>query len=482
MNNNICQIIVSYNSKEILIDIDPYEDEVYNTFIKILAEKTGEQNILINYKLMCINSNIPYLLIDENNFWNILHEERKGKKLKLFMNKLEKNEEDDFGEEAFLGGVKAYNDNEFDDDFNEDFENKDKLSLEKEVNNKVNQEEIIQKEEIEKLEEMDNNKNSINNNYENIEKNENIKNKDNKNAISNNNNIDIKKEEIINYNTNKKVDNIIDEISINNKKNNNNLLNNTFDKESCFFCEKILNNIKYICIICNNMVLCNSCGENHDHPCFIYKTPFISSLKETFNFINKNYLFSTNTFSKKSQRNISVFLMGDKNISLRPNKGILIPLKIKNNSNEEINSSEFIIIVKGNKYLKISYDLSKKFKVLENSFYIIKLKCITPNKLCKEKIHIELFSHQYILKENNNQNIDLEIEINEDKDEEDLNYKLFFNEMAILYNKEHKNILISLIEKELKEYDVDDVIELVINFNWDIKKVLDYIKNLQEES
>lgn len=236
---------------------------------------------------------------------------------------------------------------------------------------------------------------------------------------------------------------------------------------------------KYVCTICENTLLCDSCEERHYHPSLIYKTPFISSLKDTYNFIDKTYPFNSNIFSIKSLNNLSISLMGDKNICLRKYKGILIPIKINNDSNSIIDSSNFIIIVKGNKLINITYNSSDHFKIAPNSFYILKLKCMTPNTLCKENINIQLFSNKILLKQNNNLKFNINIEINEDNDEENLNSKLCFNEMVILYNKEHKNILISLLENELKGYNSDDIIDLVLEYNWDKKKILKYISSLQ---
>ena len=111
MNESI-QISVSYNSKEILIELENYEldEDIFTKFIDQLSEKIGQKNILSNFKLMAINTNIPYLLVEENNFWNILHEERKDGILKLFMNKQEKNEEekvDEGADELFFSGIKS---------------------------------------------------------------------------------------------------------------------------------------------------------------------------------------------------------------------------------------------------------------------------------------------------------------------------------------------------------------------------------------
>jgi hypothetical protein len=265
-------------------------------------------------------------------------------------------------------------------------------------------------------------------------------------------------------------------------KGSNDLLNDIFIKESCSLCNENLSKIKYICIICENTILCDTCGEKHEHPCLIYKTPFISSLKETYTFITKNYSFPLNVFSKKHQRNLSISLMGDNNICLRPNKGALIPIKVMNNNNVTINTSQFIILVKGNKLIHISYDTHSNIKISPNTSWILKLKCITPSQLCKEKINIELYSSNFILKPNDNLKIDFNIEINEDKDEEQLNYKLFYNEMVILYNKEHKQTMVSLLENELKDYRLDDdIIELFLMCKWNKKNILQRVSSFKQQ-
>ena len=91
--NEINKIIVIYNAKEILIEFNKEELNPFDSFIKILGEKTGEQNIINNFELMPINTNMPYILIDANNFINIISEKIKDENLKIFMNKKEKEEE-----------------------------------------------------------------------------------------------------------------------------------------------------------------------------------------------------------------------------------------------------------------------------------------------------------------------------------------------------------------------------------------------------
>ena len=259
------------------------------------------------------------------------------------------------------------------------------------------------------------------------------------------------------------------------------ILKNIFIKESCTVCGQSLKNIKYICVICMNVLLCDSCEEKHNHPCLIYKTPFISSIKETYNFITNNYPSYSNLLTKKSQRNLSISLMADKNIYLRKNKGVLIPIKIMNNSNISVDSKDFIVLIKQNKLINISYNSNSYFQISPNSSYILTLKCITPDVLCKEDIIAEIFSNKFILKHNENLRINFSIEINEDNEEEDLNLKLCFNEMAILYNKEHKRIMVSMLENELAGNNIEDVIEVLLQYNWNKEEVLKYVSSLRGE-
>ena len=499
MNESI-QISVSYNSKEILIELENYEldEDIFTKFIDQLSEKIGQKNILSNFKLMAINTNIPYLLVEENNFWNILHEERKDGILKLFMNKQEKNEEekvDEGADELFLSGIKSSSsigkDNDDDDDFNdEDFGQRDTFSEKKEekiskeeendLNNNNDSEKKEQKDDIDIKDNINiNNNNDINDNNFKINDNLMLSDNDKKNE----------KKELETKENEEKKNNIyllekVDDIEKDKEKNSISkdvILKNIFIKESCTVCGQSLKNIKYICVICMNVLLCDSCEEKHNHPCLIYKTPFISSIKETYNFITNNYPSYSNLLTKKSQRNLSISLMADKNIYLRKNKGVLIPIKIMNNSNISVDSKDFIVLIKQNKLINISYNSNSYFQISPNSSYILTLKCITPDVLCKEDIIAEIFSNKFILKHNENLRINFSIEINEDNEEEDLNLKLCFNEMAILYNKEHKQIMVSLLENELAGNNIEDVLEVLLQYNWNKEEVLKYVSSLRGE-
>ena len=511
--NQIIKLSVSYNQNEFLIELNENELNIYDIFIKLLSEKTGEENIINDFLLMPVNTNMPYILIDENNFENILEENHLEENIKIFMNKKEKNEEEEEENEQndFIlnnknnnnkNEIKKKSSDDFDDDFSDEDNNDkdDKNIIQKE--NKENINKIIEKNEIKdeikneiKDEIKDINTNTFNKisnkpkkeitikkEFDNIFENENL----NINKIES----EIEKEkegkEELNLFSKKftYTDLFLDDDNNNNSKSNKSSKKKEkkqkiiFENELCMKCNSPLLSKKYICLICPNTIFCSNCELKHDHPCLIFKSKFISSLKETYNFIKKQYFSSSNTNSKKQKKNITLVFKGDKDICLRPNKGSLLNIEIYNHNDSTIFSNDILLLIKGNKLIDISYDTLNKYQVLPHKSSIVNIKCISPKELCKENIIIELFSNRYILKENKSLKINLNIEVNNDKEEENLNNKLNYSDKIIFYNKEHKKIIVSLLENELKGMDAEDFIDTLIKYNWNKEK---FLKNSVKE-
>ena len=537
MSNDLIRISVLYDSKEIILDLNPLDDDIYDKLIKSLEESSGIKNIEKNFKLTTLNSNIPYLLIDENNLWTILNEDRKEENLKILMNKIEFNEKEEDEEDIFSSGLQRvtkgnYEDfgeiEYFPDDKNEE-DNKDNNesnninNIENDDENKNNDIQVDIKENNIDNTNNDNNDLDIINiedklnminlgNIENNSQNNNIKEKNKEEKkdesgddfndlelLTPNQDYDRKEKEKEEEDYDGKDDiikiddfkNIIKEFKKENeeeihkiKKIKKNKFSknkeNVFKNEICSICEQNLSSIKYICALCEKIILCEECEKVHNHPCFIYKSNFISSLNDTYKFITKNY---ENIFVTKSKffsltiknYDLSLSLIGDNNICFRPNKKVLIPIKVINNTNKIINSSKFMMIIKGNKLINLSYNESQIFKILPKSFYIIKLVCETPSKLCTENISLELYSAKKSFKIINNKKINICIEINEDQNEEKLNNNDLINnnENIICYNKEHKEILLSLLENHLNGQNPIEVINELIKYNWDKEKMLE---------
>ena len=467
--NQLIKISVSYNSNEILIELDDSDFDIFDTFIKILAEKTGEQNILNNFELMPVNTSMPYILIDENNFSNIIYEKISDEYIKIFMNKKEKNEEEE--ENDIINNNENINKNKIKEDDDDFSDHEDDNIQEENTKETINIKQKGKDNEIELKNEIKDENKIESDNFKNIkneiiinEESDDIFEKDNININNLKENNETKEKKIMR----KKI--IAEDLFL--KKEKNEKEENIFENEFCSKCNSPLLSKKSICIICSNIILCSNCELYHDHPCIIFKSNFISTLKDVYNFMNKQYNSSSNISKKTKKVILGLSFIGDKDIFLRPNKGTLLPIQINNNSDITIFSSDIMILIKGNKFLEISYDSYTKYKIPPNKSKVVHLKCVTMDKLCKENITIEIFSNRYILKENKNLKINLNIEVNNDKVEEDLNIKLNYNEMVIFYNKEHKEILVSLLENELKGYNPEQIVEILRKNNWNKEKCM----------
>ena len=142
MLGEFTKIVVVYNSNEISIQLDSFDDNMYSSLIKVLSETTNEKNIVKDFKLMALNTSVPYLLVDENNLWNIIREVKSDGYLKLFMDKnvtTEKDEDDD----TMFSGVKIKEEKNFDDDF-DDFDSNTETKNDKNEND-VDKEKQINK-------------------------------------------------------------------------------------------------------------------------------------------------------------------------------------------------------------------------------------------------------------------------------------------------------------------------------------------------
>ena len=258
---------------------------------------------------------------------------------------------------------------------------------------------------------------------------------------------------------------------------------NLFKSEICSLCGNGMSSFKYICSICENCNLCERCEEIHIHPCFKYKTLFLSNITDTYKYIDKNYNYKIPIDSKKitklirKEYNLKIVPMTDLEFSLRPNKIIDIPIKVLNLSDEEINSSQFIVIVKNNKLINISYQVDKIFVIKPNEEYELKLLCRTSTTKCKEKIHVEIYSAELRIRMSSRLNFDLEIEINDDEDDEKLNQELNNDKYAIFHTKLHKKIILSFLYfNENWKKDMKKVCEALRTNKWDTTKSINCIK------
>ena len=517
------KVLVKYKGNEELIDIEINEDNLYNSFLDIFRQKFNENDPLRNkFKITTINTSVPYLLLDENNISNIIKEKLPNDEpLKLLLTKEENFEEitrDSFADDFISGYVNAKNDSMDEEDFKDDdfiiINEKTNLDeLAKKIRNEQDESKENKEEEIIKIlsnsfskeEEKKDNKlvkerkistenniniNEIKNN--NINNDENLNLDDNLKLTFTNENSKInddKDNSKININGKKK--NTSEKKNAKNKSKINkfssnlpilplNIPKNIFNKEICTLCKNSMSTFKYICSICENCNLCEKCEDIHIHPCFKYKTNFLSNLTDTYKYIDKNYNYKIPIDSKKMTKlirkeyNLKIVPMTDLKFSVRPKKVIDIPVKVLNLSDHEVNSSQFIVLIKNNKLINISYEVDRIFLIKPHEEYELKLLCRTSTCYSKEKINIEIYSAELQIRMSSRLSFDLEIEVNEDKEDEKLNKELNNDNYAIFHTKQHKQIILSMIYyKEDWKYDLKKVCQILRDNKWDTNKSME---------
>ena len=454
------RINVLYQGKEKILE---FNQEDYNTFDSFMKKIKDEFNLTQIYQLMAMNSSEQFLILTQDNYMKVLNEDI-PEGLKLFMSEMVKASEGvNIIEEENKEKI-----NEEDDDFvieNDNIENKN-INIEEEKTKNENEENKIEEDNINNEEKEDDNnfggyKSVV------IRSNTNLEDKEDNFEIKIKN---IFGEEDDNYYTRNKY--ILTSKNIDKK---------TFNSEKCLICNNKLKGIKYICCICDQCILCEECELYHNHPCFKYKTKFISSLYDTCDFINKYYdyklPYESTSYSKffRKEYDLKIEPYSDLEFSLRPNKVINIPLKILNYSRETLDSNQFIILIKNQKNIYLSpYKENYKIKGEE---YFINIKCITPDRTCeKENILIEIYSQELPIKSSRRLIYEYNIEVNYDSEDDKLNMELKNDESIYCFNKEHKRIALNLLKSSGNQYKIKNIMNCLFENNWDSNKALKALK------
>lgn len=204
--------------------------------------------------------------------------------------------------------------------------------------------------------------------------------------------------------------------------------NAIFD-DCCSICSSKIYFNKYICVICENCILCPKCEVEHEHPVLKCKFNQLSTLKDIYIYIN-----TKNEEIKKNKNSGAAGFLGDifsskyelklecnsNSFSMRPNQKKNIPVTIQNLSGSEFDSdkNKLVLFGRNNKDLKI-YSTYIKETINKNE-EIDALITIESNKECKVyDFSIELFSLMCNKLKSNILNF--KVEINEDKEDEEVN-------------------------------------------------------------
>lgn len=471
-----------------IFEINLEENNTYESFLKKLNEEFNRKN---TYQLMATNSSEQFTILNSNNYLNILNEDI-PEGLTLFMSEIVKAPE---GMESNAETNKEEKGETMDEEDDADF-----IIENTQINEEINKNNNIINIEQEKNndnKEQDKLNENIDNDNQNI-----IKEEENELNNNNTNNNPFFRSVVLKDQNNSINDNSHNLEKINNlflddrqKEENKDLINKNyilssslvnhemFKLENCSKCNSALKGIKYICCICDNYNLCEECELSHIHPCFKYKTQFISNIVETSNFIDKCYgfklPFESTGYSKlfRKEYDLKILPMSDLSFCLRPNKKINIPIKIVNYSKETIKSSQITIICKNQKNIFLSPNEFEKYTIEAGKEHILNIKCIAPEKTgIKENIFIEIYSNELNIKSSRRLSYEYIIEVNFDTEDDKLNMELKNNDYIFCFNKEHKKLALKLLKLCNNEYKIQNIFSCLFDNNWDHKQALKALK------
>ena len=469
------KINVLFKGNEKTFEIDLQENSTYDLFVKKINQEFNRNEV---YQLMAMNSKEPFVILNEDNYLNILNEDIEGG-LKIFMSEVVKTQD--------LSNTRL-----------------------EAINNEKEKEEKDEKEDdddfiIEEGQENSNNINNINIEQEKINE-------------ENQNNNEIKEEEKNSENDNKYIGNDLGgyksmvikskttsghgsnylPTKINFFDEENELIKNkyilpspivkpeTFELEKCDSCKSKLEGIKYLCCVCEKAIFCEECELYHNHPCFKYKSQFLSNILDISNFIERNYNYKlpyestgyTKLFRK--EYDLKIAPLTDYSFCLRPNKKVFLPIKILNYSKENINSSQFLIVCKNQKNIFLSTKENEKYTIESGGEYELNIVCLTPERTGpKETITIEIYSHELNIKSSRRLSYEYTIEINFDADDDKINMELKNDDSIFCFSKEHKKAALELIKSTNNAYKIKNVFRCLLENNWEQNKAIKSLKKMK---
>ena len=255
--------------------------------------------------------------------------------------------------------------------------------------------------------------------------------------------------------------------------------------EICKSCGGQIKNIKYICVICPDCILCQKCEQIHIHPVLKCKSIQLSSLKSVYIYMNKrNQVIQSflknekdssvfglfqDIFSAKYEINLSSPI---NKITMRPNKSIKIPITIQNLSSTKIECKllQLYLLAKNIKDLKIyNYEIDLVINKREQNDIYMTVE--SNNHIGEYNFNVELYSIKNIKLKSNVLNFN--IIVNDDEEEEELNeaFKEYLN--IVVASKETKMGIKKIMENEDIKEDPITIFQFLKNNNNNVEKTIE---------
>ena len=247
--------------------------------------------------------------------------------------------------------------------------------------------------------------------------------------------------------------------------------------EICKSCGGQIKNIKYICVICPDCILCQKCESIHIHPVLKCKSIQLSSLKSVYIYMNKRnkviqsflknekdssvFGLFQDIFSAKYEINLSSPI---NKITMRPNKSIKIPITIQNLSSTKIECKllQLYLLAKNIKDLKIyNYEIDLVINKREQNDIYMTVE--SNNHIGEYNFNVELYSIKNIKLKSNILNFN--VIVNDDEEEEELNeaFKEYLN--IVVASKETKMGIKKIMENEDIKEDPITIFQFFLKYN-----------------
>lgn len=261
--------------------------------------------------------------------------------------------------------------------------------------------------------------------------------------------------------------------------------------EVCSICSSKIYFKKYICIVCRDCVLCQSCQEDHLHPMLKCKQLQLSDVQDIYNYLKNNNSEIKQILSQKNKKKgkgLFGKLFTEKyelkldcnslNFSMRPNKRINIPITIQNLSNVpfDCEKNNLILFARNNKDLKVyekkvGHTLNKEEQIDINMV-------LESNDFCKVyNFTIELYTSEEIkLKKNF---LNFKLEVNNDEEDEKLNEIFKDYPKVIVMNKNIKKGVKTILEDKSISQDPVTVMQFLTNNNGNIEETIKNLKSMK---
>ena len=261
--------------------------------------------------------------------------------------------------------------------------------------------------------------------------------------------------------------------------------------DACSMCSSKIYFKKYICIVCPNCVLCQSCQEDHLHPMLKCKQLQLGNVQGIYNYLKNNNDEIKQILAKKNKKKGKGFFgnfftekyelklnCNSLNFSMRPNKRINIPITIQNKSNIPFNceKNNLILFSRSNKDLKV-YE-KKVGHILNKEEQIDVNMVLESNDFCKVyDFTIEMYTSENInLKKNF---LQFKLEVNNDEEDEKLNGIFKDYPKVIVMNKNIKKGVKQILEDKSITQDPVTVMQFLSNNNGNIEETIKNLKNMK---